>query len=185
MHCVMIDCETLGTTADAVILSIGAVKFDLNSKKIDDNAFYTSVSVDSNLEHGRRISEATLLWWLKQSPEAQAVFHEAKVPLIAALGDFAEWLGEDLNNPKYKVWSNGADFDLPMMALAFTQVGMEVPWAFYKGRCFRTWKNELPFGPAYAVERKGPSHHALYDAIYQAELAQSIQASMSKAKVAA
>ena len=40
MKNVMLDLETLGTTASAVILSIGAVRFDLTSEKIDDKGFY-------------------------------------------------------------------------------------------------------------------------------------------------
>ena len=81
MKHVMIDLETLGTKADSVIISIGAVKFDLDSEQMDDNGFYASVSIDSNLERGRKIDEDTLLWWLQQSTDAQAVFHEPKQPL--------------------------------------------------------------------------------------------------------
>lgn len=43
MNHLMIDLETLGTSADAVILSVGAVKFDLESDKIDDEGFYLSL----------------------------------------------------------------------------------------------------------------------------------------------
>lgn len=178
----MIDCETLGTTSDAVVMSIGAVKFDLHSKKTDDEGFYASISIESNLELGRRIAEDTLIWWMGQAKEAQGVFHEPKVPLCSALKDLTEWLGEDPGS--LHVWSNGADFDIPMLSLAYAQAGLETPWKFFKNRCFRTFKN-LPFPPAYAVNREGPQHNALFDAIYQAKVAQSIQASISKAKVAA
>lgn len=65
MSDIMVDLETLGTTADAVILSIGAVKFDLVSGQIDDEGFYASISVESSLNRKRRISEDTLLWWFK------------------------------------------------------------------------------------------------------------------------
>ena len=75
MKHIMIDVESLGTRADAVILSLGAVKFDLTSGKIDDQGFYASISIDSNQELGRRIQEDTLLWWLKQDIAAQSVFH--------------------------------------------------------------------------------------------------------------
>ena len=52
---IMIDTETLDIGPDAVILSLGAVKFDLDSDEIDDQGFYASVSLDSNLDAGRRI----------------------------------------------------------------------------------------------------------------------------------
>ena len=43
MKHIMIDLETLGTVADAAIMSIGAVRFDLDSDKIDDTGFYASI----------------------------------------------------------------------------------------------------------------------------------------------
>lgn len=164
MKHIMCDLETLGTTADAVILSIGAVKFDLETGDIDDSAFYRSVSVDSNLEKGRRISEDTLIWWFKQPAAAQAVFHEAKESLDGALIEFSDWIGSG----DYSMWSNGADFDLPMMAHAYTQFGIEIPWKFWNSRCFRTYKN-LPGAKSIRVEPTGVKHNALSDAFQQAQ----------------
>lgn len=166
----MIDLETLGTVADAVILSIGAVRFDLNSEQISDAGFYRSVSIESNLDFKRRIQEDTLIWWLKQSSAAQAVFHEPKETLETALCEFSDWLGDDSSF----MWSNGADFDLPMLAHAYTQATVEVPWKFWNNRCLRTFKN-LPQAKNVYVPRLGTHHNALQDAIYQARLAQAIQ----------
>lgn len=166
----MIDLETLGTTASAVILSIGAVKFNLDNSDIDDNGFYASATIESNLDLGRRVQEDTLLWWLKQPAAAQQVFHEAKVPLPEALIDLSDWIGAD----DYFVWSNGADFDLPMLAHAFSQVGVEVPWKFWNSRCFRTYKN-LPGAKNIRVDALGVKHNALSDAYQQAQTVQAIQ----------
>ena len=55
---VMIDLETLDTLPHAVILSIGAVKF--NEKNIDDGAFYRVITIQSNLDEHRTISPSTL-----------------------------------------------------------------------------------------------------------------------------
>lgn len=170
MKHVMIDLETLGTVADAVILSIGAVKFDLDSAAIDDAGFYASVSIDSNLQAKRRIQEDTLLWWFKQDIEAQTVFHESKQTLGVALADFADWLGDGQKH----VWSNGADFDLPMLAHAFTSHGMEVPWAFWNSNCFRTYK-KLPGAKLIRAPLTGVKHNALADAFNQAQTLQMIQ----------
>lgn len=171
MQHVMIDLETLGTSSDAVILSIGAVKFDLDSDQLDDAAFYASISIDSNLAAGRKINEATLLWWLKQSPAAQAVFFEDKQALPAALDSFAEWF-EAGSTSKY-IWSNGADFDIPMIAHAFRSLEWEAPWQFYDSRCVRTYKN-LPGAKNVRVEN-ATKHNALSDAIAQVRLVQAIQ----------
>lgn len=169
MKNVMVDCETLATTADAVILSIGAVRFDLETGQVDDDGFYLSISVDSNLALGRRISEATRLWWFKQGAAAQQVFFEPKETLKQALIEFSDWLGTG----DYCMWSNGADFDLPMLAHAFTQCGVEVPWKFWNNRCVRTYKN-LPGAGSIRPAKQGVAHNALADAVSQVELVSAI-----------
>lgn len=161
---IMLDHETLATTADAVIISIGAVKFDLETGEIDGEGFYRSVSIASNLEYKRRVSEDTMIWWMKQSPAAQAVFHEPKEHLADVLVEFSDWVGAGV----YKVWSNGADFDLPMLAHAYTQCGIEIPWKFFNSRCFRTYK-KLPGAEAIRVPSAGVKHNALSDAYQQAQ----------------
>ena len=165
----MIDLETLGTAADACILSIGAVKFDLESAAIDDQGFYASVSIDSNLELKRRIQEDTLIWWMKQGEVAQGVFHEAKQTLSVALVDLSDWIGDG----DYQMWSNGADFDLPMLAHAYTQCGVEIPWKFWNSNCFRTYK-KLPGAKQIRAAVMGVKHNALSDAYQQAQTAQMI-----------
>lgn len=170
MKHIMFDLETLATTSDAVIMSIGAVKFDLDSTRIDDNGFYASVSVESNLDLKRRISESTLTWWMSQDIAAKAVFVEAKQTLRAALEELTNWMSDDVD---YTVWSNGADFDLPMLAHAYTQCGLDIPWAYPKGRCFRTYKN-LPGAKAIRIPPAGTKHNALSDAHQQAATLQAI-----------
>jgi hypothetical protein len=166
----MIDFETLGTHADAVIMSIGAVKFDLESDRIEDAAFYASISIDSNLDAGRRISEDTLLWWMKQSPEARAVFEEPKQSLETVLVDFADWWSQ--GDARF-IWSNGASFDIPMMSHAYNSFGMDTPWQFFNERCVRTYKN-LPGAKNIKVEN-AVKHNALSDAVAQVRLVQAIQ----------
>jgi len=167
----MFDCETLATTADAVILSVGAVKFDLESGQLDDAGFYAAISIEDSLAHGRRISESTLCWWLGQSKEAQAVFREPKQGLEEVLCNLVEWLGHDRRRP----WSNGADFDLPMLSHAFTQFRMDVPWQFWNARCVRTYRS-LP--AASSVPGFKNDHNALRDAVNQAVYVQAVYARM-------
>lgn len=176
MQEVMIDCETLAVTADAVILSIGAVEFELDGRLGD--TFYRSVSIDSNLALGRRVKESTLIWWFDQDRAAQEVFREAKHTLESALTDLSDWyyktgiMGED-GKVSTCPWSNGASFDIPMLEHAYEQCGMETPWRFFNSRCMRTYRN-LP--GADKVPRPAPSvaHNALQDAIAQAKYVQDI-----------
>lgn len=176
----MIDLETLATTADAVIMSIGAVKFNLESSTMDPEGFYSSISIERNHDFGRRvINEDTLLWWLRQEPTAQAVFHEPKVSLEVSLIDLSDWISTD----DFTVWSNGADFDLPMLAHAYSQIGVERPWKPYSGRCVRTYKN-LPGAKGAAFETIGVKHNALSDAVNQARQVQAIYQTLFAGKPA-
>ncbi len=178
MKHVMVDLETLGTLSDSIILSIGAVKFDLDSDAFDDDGFYASISIDSNIALGRKPTEGTIIWWLGQSKEAQAVFHEPKMQLEEALRSLSDWLGHN----KRCIWSNGADFDIPMLAHAYAQIGLESPWEFWNSRCVRTYRSL----PAAANVPKPPNdHNALRDAMNQVRYVQAIQAAMTGRKVAA
>lgn len=165
----MVDLETLSTTADAAVLSIGAVKFSLTTEAISDEIFYSSISIESNLEAGRKISEDTLLWWLKQSAAAQAVFHEDKMSLKQALTELSDWLGED----DWIVWSKGANFDIPILEHAYKQFGIQVPWQFWNTRCVRTYQ-ALPGAKSVKVAPAGVAHNALSDAYNQALMVQAI-----------
>lgn len=162
---VMVDLETLAVTADAVVVSIGAVKF--THKKIEDSAFYTTVSVNSNLNLGRRVDENTLSWWMSQPETARKVFSQPAVTVEEALSQFAHWLGDD---PVF-MWANGADFDLAILQHAYAQLGLEVPWKFWNNRCFRTVKS---FSKVRAPAAPSVAHNALDDAIAQARHLQLI-----------
>lgn len=181
MKNVMVDVETLGTVASSVIMSIGAVRFELDGDEIDDNGFYASVSVDSNLQAGRQISEDTLIWWLGKAPAAQRVFHEPKQPLEAALESFTEWFGTGRDAERTEVWSNGADFDIPMLRHAYHLYGWEAPWGPFNGRCMRTFKN-LPGARNVPKVPNADSHNALSDAIAQTRQMQAIYRALFGAK---
>lgn len=163
----MIDLETLATTADAVILSIGAVRFDLDAGLVFDepeSVFYRSIAIDS--QPARKITGSTLAWWMMQSEQARAVFVEPTSSILDALCDLTQWV-DPQPGTQPNVWSNGADFDLPMLNHVYEQESWEPPWKPYAGRCYRTYKN-LPGARAVKVERQGLHHNALDDAIFQA-----------------
>ncbi len=86
----MIDLETLATSPDASVLSIGAVKFDpfgdeLNDQQMD--SFYVRVDLDSCDRLGLVTSDSTIAWWAQQSQEAQdeAFNPEGRVDIVDAM----------------------------------------------------------------------------------------------------
>ena len=164
MH-LMIDLETLATSTDAAVLTIGACKFNPKGDDRDKATrnmptFYRRIDLQSNLDLGRRVDENTLRWWCDQSED---VSHEA----------FAE---EDRHQLKdvmkelYKfgwgtkrVWSHGSIFDVMIIEHICASIEQAVPWDYYNVRDTRTlFELAEPDMPAFS------GHHALYDAVKQA-----------------
>ena len=74
MRHLMLDLETLGTTPGCVVLSIGAVEFDLDGIKSE---FRAHIDVDSSTALGLKVDARTVMWWLDQSKEAQNALLQA------------------------------------------------------------------------------------------------------------
>lgn len=159
MSFVMVDLETLDVKETAVILSIGAVRFD-EANILD--TMYTDVNINDQLRLGRTIDGKTLQWWMEQSQEAREVFavNDRAPRLASALAKFAGFVGQEST-----VWGNGATFDISILRSAYHSLQLAAPWPWYNERCFRTLKTLFP------VEREAEpkvEHHALDDAMAQA-----------------
>ena len=163
---VMIDLETLDTSPNSVIATIGAVKFNRNeiSDDIDDyEKFYRRIDIDSCKEIGLTSSQDTLNWWDSQTKEARKeVFGKKnRVHIKKCLQDFKKWF-----KGCTKIWSHGDDFDCVILKNAFDKCGIVAPWKFWNTRDTRTLfdvKN-------YRYNKKDyvcVEHHALHDAFCQ------------------
>ena len=148
---IMVDLETLDTKASAVILSIGACRFDEN--EIDNDGFYRVITIQSCIDEGRTISGSTLKWWMDQSERAKAVLNDpAAIPLEDALNDLRAWIGP-ANLKTAQPWGNSARFDLGILEHAYGR--QELPWMFYNEKCFRMLKMTVHYdGGRNEVERE-------------------------------
>ena len=161
---VMIDLETLATSTDAVILTIGAVRFDPFGSDIKEPAmdsFYVKVDIDSCDELGLVSNDDTIAWWAQQSKEAQAEAFEGddRVHIREAFDRLYKfcWGAK-------RVWSNGAAFDVPICEHVYKKLNKAIPWSFWAVRDVRT-AFDLGINP-----NRPPvlAHHALQDAWNQA-----------------
>lgn len=160
----MVDLETMGTAPYAPLVAIGACAFRLDDGEPIDDVFYQAIKLDSCLELGMRPSGGTIEWWMKQSPEARAVFDDPDaVTLPMALDAFTDWL----QSRPLKLWGNSARFDMGLLEAAYKVCNKVVPWQFWNECCYRTIKN-LPAAKAVTLQRVGTYHNALDDAISQA-----------------
>ena len=161
----MFDLETLDTKPSAVILSLGAVKFDPRQKGIDPNAERLSlrIEIDPQSAMGRTISEDTIAWWATQSMEAQeAAFGDAnRVTVEDAVEQFHKfvWNSE-------RVWSQGS-FDVNIIEHLYTSINKPYAWQYWQVRDSRTL---FDFVDGQLDRTK--HHDAVEDAIAQAEAVQ-------------
>ena len=163
MSDVMIDTETLGTTPGSVILSIGAAIFDMDGL---GETFYAPIDLASSTAAGLTIDPATVKWWMRQSDEARAAaFPDDAAPLIQVLLAFQAWIvSQEARYP----WCHGAGFDVPLLDAAFKACCLTSPWEFWNVRDTRTLYD---LAGVKVDRRAGTHHHALDDAINQAEAA--------------
>ena len=161
---IMIDLETLNTTPDATILTIGAVKFDPFGRELQEpkmESFYCKVDVDSCDRIGLTTSDDTIAWWAQQSKEAQeaAFDSEGRIDIEEAFARLYKfcWGAK-------RVWSNGSCFDIIICEHVFRKINRAVPWKFWEVRDVRT-AFDLGINP-----QRPPvtAHHALEDAWNQA-----------------
>lgn len=152
---VMIDIETFDTAATAVILSIGAVRMDMESLSvIPDQVFYVEVDAQKQVQLGRTRSKDTIDWWLQQG----GCPCKGEVELLFALQNLADWI-----EPDTEIWCKGTDFDTQILGNAYKQLYLQVPWKYNAVRdcrtIFKTFKIDWP---------TANTHNALEDAKNQA-----------------
>lgn len=161
MKHVMLDLETAGTRPGSVILSIGAVQFDLNGA-IGDR-FYSNIDSDSSVRAGLKVDAATMRWWSDQSLSAREALKADARPLATVVQDFGAWFRSI--EAKY-IWGHGAAFDPPLWDAAAHAVGMSAPWDYRNIRDTRTVFHLHDFD-AKSIAFAGVEHNALDDALHQ------------------
>lgn len=157
---VMVDLETMGTAPGSVLASIGAVAFDPVSGAIGPQ-FYQVIDRASCEAGGLVCDPATLEWWGNQSPQARAALLQDPRPLGEVLDAFDRyWRAVG----GIEFWSNGANFDDPLLAAAYRALGWRPPWKFWNARDTRTIYEAARVWP-----KRGKGHHiAVVDALDQA-----------------
>lgn len=162
----MLDLETLSTRSNAVILTLAAIKFDRNQpkQKLDQSpSFYRKINIESCNKAGLHTDEKTVKWWSEQDEKTRKEALEPgtdRIELKQALQEFFTWIGP-VDKYRTIVWSQGTDFDMPILSEACRACGLIVPWPFWQVRDTRTLYdvaglriNELP---------QAEKHNALYD----------------------
>ena len=164
----MLDLETLGTQPDAVVLTLGAVKFDPYSQTAPGPGLYLRVNADEQIAMGRRVQEDTLQWWMRQAEDVreEALGEEGRVSLETMYRELNRFLVGVEN-----IWAQGPVFDIAILENIYRQMGWPTPWQFWQIRDSRTL-----FGVHGDPREKNKAglHNALEDCVSQAEGVQQI-----------
>jgi len=136
---VMLDIETLGDKSNSVILSIGAIEFDIESGDYGEQ-FYEIINIQSCLDAGLQVTGSTITWWMNKSDEAKRETFKGKDNLTDVLVKFAKFISKK----NYYLWSNGVRFDISLLEDAYRTLNMIVPWDFHKERDVRTLAGFMP-----------------------------------------
>ena len=173
----MIDLETLSTNPNAVILTVGGVKFDPHTNMKPYHHMYFRVDVDSQTMQGRHVMDDTLDWWAKQSEDIreEALGDKDRIGLdnmIKTINKFS--VGVDV------FWCQGPLFDYAILQNLYTQLGHPVPWQYWQIRDSRTLFNLVPRDKN---EKRVGLHNALSDCIFQAKKVQKIYRQLGLEKI--
>ena len=165
MHA-MIDIETLGTKSDAVVLTVGGVKFDPFSDQEPHSPILFRLYIDQQTAKGRVVDPGTVEWWGKQDKAVQdeAFSEEDRISVDEFCKELNKWfVGVDTK------WAQGPRFDFGILEHLFEQFGHHTNWFYWQEADSRTLFNLLPFDPRKDAEGKQTGHHnALADAFVQA-----------------
>lgn len=175
---IVFDLETMGLSADAAIIAIGAVGIsELSDGTLTKECeFYQNVNLQSCIDKGMSIDGGTVKFWMNQSEDAKNSLDLTGGVLIRdALVRFTAWVKSCSFNPAtVKLWSNGPEFDMAVITHACRAQKVYMPWKYNNAESLRTIK--------YLAEKAGCSHYdpkanesciyhnALHDARWEADV---------------
>lgn len=170
----MIDLETLGTSSDCVILTLGAVKFSPLTSAEPSDALYIRFDVDQQVSMGRIIDEGTITWWGKQDEAVreEALGDEDRTDIETACNQLNKFLvGVD------SIWAQGPVFDIAILEHLYASLNRPRPWHYWQIRDSRTLFSLVKSDPRKPFQVD--LHNALADAVTQAKAVQSVFKSLN------
>jgi len=161
---VMLDIETMSTEPDALVLSIGAIKFDCLGKECPwfGERFFVVPDFMEQVMMGRSISKDTQKFWATQNPEAAAHWADpipdSKISVQGAMLKLHTFCSD-----APRIWANGIVFDIGILEGLFKQAHVKVPWKYNAPRDARTFYDTNPEVRKYAGEVSVLKHHPIVD----------------------
>ena len=92
---IMLDIETLSTRPEAVVLTLGAVKFDPWADEVNtETGLYIRIDVDEQLTLNRHVQQDTVDWWGRQPQDVreEALGEQERTSLDASMDQLNKFL---------------------------------------------------------------------------------------------
>ena len=164
----MLDLETLSTRPNAVILTLGAVKFNPFTLEDPGPGLYIRPDVDEQIAQGRDVQDETVNWWMNQAEDVreEALGTDGRISVEAMYQQLNRFLvGAN------SIWAQGPLFDFAILENLYRQYGWPTPWQYWQIRDSRTL-----FGVHGDPRVKGKVglHNALEDCVSQATAVQQV-----------
>lgn len=161
---IMLDLETMGASANAVICSMAAVDFDIETGSVG-RIFNEVIDIQSALDAGLEVDGSTIKWWLRQSEVARIKVSGPGNHINNVLINFTDFI-EGLGGKNVRVWGNGCRFDNGLLINAYRKCFLPIPIGYNMDRDVRTMveiapdvRKETPF--------IGTEHDPVDDCIHQ------------------
>lgn len=162
---VMLDLETLDVTPSAVTYEVGLAVFELYALPTFDIKS-TSLFTLHTRDQGNRTINFSTIQWMKN---AQGRAH-AYLDALATGESVSTWADTFCNLPIWTthpiVFSQGTDFDFPILESLLKQAGRQPPWKYNQKMDVRTIRR-LAQQMGMSEVRMEPAHDALEDAKLQ------------------
>lgn len=158
---VMIDIETAGDCDNAIVLTLGAAKFDPNSLSGPGDSLYMRIDIEEQEQLGRVRTDSTMAWWDTQPIDVR---EEAWSPYDRhSVNDALSQLQSFVKGSS-AIWSQGPLFDIIILQHLYQQIGLRKPWRYNAIRDSRTLFKTV--GDFRDRSTQG-LHNALVDAHHQ------------------
>tara|TARA_R110000737_G_scaffold47134_7_gene67097 strand:+ start:13661 stop:14200 length:540 start_codon:yes stop_codon:yes gene_type:complete len=173
----MLDIETVGTSADSAILTIGLAHFDMQTGAIIKSAeFRNSQAAQEKL--GRKVDPATVAWWGRQSPAARARLVQEPLyePIEMMRKVYAFLHAVSSSQWNLGIWAKGPGFDMTLCRSLTEDLNAKWKGHFSREYCVRTMlliDKEMGWNLAEGIYND-LDHGAEADAVYQAKQVSAI-----------
>lgn len=172
---IMLDLETLSLDSNAVIVSIGAVAFDLHTGETG-NQFHFSVDILEQMLNKGHVSEDTLSWWSTQDTVAKSELVSKGTDAVSvqdAISSFNAWVTlntADLKNTR--LWGNGITADNTWIRNLYTRHGEKFILPYWCDNDVRTLVQLENYDKVMELTGKfeGVKHDAVADCIHQIKM---------------